>query len=94
MIIRIVRMTFLPEKTGEFLEIYNKSKNKIRHSTGCHHLELWQDIENPNVFSTYSLWDDVRALETYKQSEFFRNTWRQTKVLFAEKPLVQSYQKA
>ncbi len=79
-------MTFLPEKTEDFLAIFNTSKNKIRNFDGCLHLELWQDADNPNVFTTHSHWENAEALENYRQSELFKTTWANTKVLFAEKP--------
>ncbi len=50
MIIRIVKMTFVPEKVNEFLEIFNSSKQLIRNFAGCSHLELLNDINSPNVF--------------------------------------------
>lgn len=90
MIVRIVRMTFVPEKTEAFLEIFNGSKSKIRSFPGCHHLELWQDTSAPEVFTTYSHWENEEALEKYRHSELFKNTWAKTKVLFAAKPVAWS----
>ncbi|WP_028667914.1 putative quinol monooxygenase [Runella zeae] len=87
MLIRIVRMTFVPEKVGEFLAIFEQSKRQIRAMKGCHHLELWQDYTLPNVFVTHSHWEDDNALNDYRNSELFRNTWSKTKVLFADKPV-------
>ena len=84
MLIRIVRMTFQPEKTGEFLEIFRNSKDRIRGFEGCHHVELLQDLNHPNVYSTYSLWDSEEALNHYRQSELFGSVWKPTKALFAE----------
>ncbi len=91
MLIRIVRMTFQPEKVHDFLAIFDHSKDHIRYFVGCHHLELLQDADNQAIFSTYSHWESAQALENYRQSEFFRNTWAATKILFAEKPLVFSH---
>lgn len=90
MIVRIVRMTFAPEKTEAFLEIFNGSKGKIRSFPGCHHLELWQDASAPGVFTTYSHWENEQALENYRRSELFKTTWAKTKVLFAAKPVAWS----
>ena len=86
MIVRIVRMTFAPGKTEAFLEIFNGSKSRIRSFPGCLHLELWQDASSPEVFITYSNWEDEHALENYRHSELFKTTWAKTKVLFAAKP--------
>ena len=75
-------MTFLPEKTDEFLEIFNHSKDKIRAFKGCKQVELLNDIHQPNVFFTHSVWDNEAYLEQYRQSELFKATWAKTKALF------------
>ncbi|CAH0996498.1 hypothetical protein EMA8858_02630 [Emticicia aquatica] len=87
MLIRYVRMTFLEQKTDEFQEIFNASKDKIRAMKGCQYLELMRDINQPNVFMTHSHWDTETDLNNYRDSELFKTTWAKTKVLFAEKPL-------
>lgn len=87
MLIRIVRMTFHEEKVGNFLAIFNDSKHKIRRFEGCQHLELLQDKNFPNIFSTYSYWESENHLNTYRDSELFKNVWTLTKVLFVEKPI-------
>ncbi len=80
-------MTFQVDKTKEFLLIFNSSKEKIRHFEGCLHLELWQDSQHPHIFTTYSHWRTADDLESYRHSALFEATWKQTKVLFSEKPL-------
>lgn len=85
MLIRIVRMTFQPDAVAEFEAIFNGSKDRIRAFPGCQHLELLCDLDQPNVFCTYSHWDGTEALEAYRQSELFKTTWAKTKELFAEK---------
>lgn len=92
-IIRIVRMTFLPEKTNEFQRIFEQCKNDIKSMPGCLHLELWQDTDQPNVFMTYSHWESEEALENYRRTEFFGLIWKKTKVLFADAPLAFSAEK-
>ena len=87
MLIRIVRMTFQPEKIEDFLTVFYSTKDKIRGFEGCRHLELWQDPEQPNIFMTHSHWDGPEALERYRHSELFKGTWAKTKPLFADKPL-------
>jgi len=93
MIIRIVRMTFEPGKTEVFLDIFNASENQIRMMSGCLHLELWKDIDQPNVFVTHSHWASVEALNTYRESEFFGKVWKETKALFIEKPVAFSVER-
>ncbi|MDX5325078.1 MAG: antibiotic biosynthesis monooxygenase [Bacteroidota bacterium] len=91
--IRIVKMTFEPERVQDFLTIFEASKEKIRAREGCKHLELWQDQKHENVFFTYSIWEGPEFLEMYRQSELFTNVWRDTKALFAEKAKAWSVEK-
>ncbi|UII24376.1 antibiotic biosynthesis monooxygenase [Fulvivirga ligni] len=91
MLIRIVRMTFKPESVETFLEVFNSSKNKIRSFPGCKHLELQRDYHNPNVYATYSHWEDDQALENYRHSELFKGVWAQTKIHFDDKPIAFSH---
>jgi quinol monooxygenase YgiN len=86
MIIRIVKMTFIPEKLSDFLELFNSSKYKIRNFDGCTHLELLNDIKNKNVFFTYSHWESEDHLNRYRNSALFETVWSATKKLFHEKP--------
>jgi quinol monooxygenase YgiN len=93
MLIRIVRMTFQPEKVADFLDIFNQSKDKIRARAGCHRLELLRDLDQPNVYMTYSYWGDVQALNDYRDSELFKTTWAKTKILFSDKPVAYSVER-
>jgi len=86
MIIRIVKMTFAPEKVNDFLKLFTENKSRIAGFEGCTHLELWNDKENPNVFFTYSHWQDESFLEKYRNSELFNTVWGKTKILFSDKP--------
>ena len=87
MLIRIVRMTFIEEKIPEFMAVFTASKAQIRAFEGCQHLELLQDANQTNILMTYSHWENAQALENYRQSTLFKNTWAKTKILFAEKPI-------
>lgn len=86
MLKRMVKMTFQKDRIADFLAIFEESKNLIRNFPGCQHLELLHLENHPEVMFTFSLWDGPEALEVYRQSDLFRNTWSKTKVLFAEKP--------
>lgn len=85
MILRIVRMTFRPEATEAFLQLFEERKALIRHFEGCHHLELWRQAGRSDVFFTYSHWESEAHLDHYRFSELFKDTWARTKALFAEK---------
>lgn len=91
MLIRIVRMTFHEDKIDDFIKIFEKNKEAIRNQPGCKHLQLWQDKNHPNVFSTYSLWDNEDCLNQYRASETFGKVWPATKALFKEKPVASSH---
>ena len=87
MLIRIVKMTFKPEETSRFLELFEQIKEKIRNVEGCEYLELMEDYDDPNSYSTYSKWQDEQVLEAYRQSELFDGVWANTKTMFAKKPI-------
>lgn len=86
MINRIVKMTFHPDKVETFKGIFESSKEKIRSFAGCHYLALHQDINSPNIFFTYSKWESESHLNAYRESELFKTTWQNTKILFEAKP--------
>ncbi len=83
MVVRIVKMTFAPEHMARFQELFNGWKPRIRGFSGCRHLELLHDVDDPCVFFTYSHWDGPADLENYRRSEVFADVWPQTKALFA-----------
>ncbi|GFD76649.1 MULTISPECIES: putative quinol monooxygenase [Tenacibaculum] len=93
MFVRIVKMSFQPEKIEEFLNTFNSKKEFIRNSPGCRLLELYRDKTNPNIFFTYSYWDTEQDLENYRNSDLFKGVWAQTKVLFNDKPFAWSVDK-
>ncbi|MEK6153537.1 antibiotic biosynthesis monooxygenase [Flavobacteriaceae bacterium 3-367] len=86
MLVRIVKLTFKKENIVSFEQIFKETKNTIRNFSGCSFLELYQDMNDPNVFFTYSYWDSEKDLEAYRNSDFFKQVWSRTKPLFAEKP--------
>ncbi|MEO9806668.1 MAG: antibiotic biosynthesis monooxygenase family protein [Reichenbachiella sp.] len=91
MIIRVVRMTFREDAIDDFLQIFDKSKEKIRAFEGCNHLQLLSDAHAPNVYSTYSIWNNEDGLNAYRDSDLFGQVWPETKRLFAASPVAHSY---
>ncbi len=79
-------MTFKPEFVEEFKALFHSKKELIAAMEGCSHVELLQDADNTTIFFTYSLWDDPKYLEAYRNSELFKDVWAKTKVLFDAKP--------
>jgi len=79
-------MTFREEAVDTFVsEVFEESKDRIRAFPGCRHMELLRQIQPSNVLFTLSYWDDETALNAYRASELFAQTWKKTKALFAEK---------
>ena len=87
MLTRIVRMTFKVDEVDKFLIVFEESKLKIRSMKGCTHLELMQDYNLANSFSTYSCWESENDLNNYRNSTVFKDVWARTKVLFSDKPI-------
>lgn len=85
MIVRVVKMVFVPEAVPVFLALFEERKEQIRHFKGCKHLELWRESGTEQVYFTYSHWENEAALNHYRFSDFFKDTWGKTKALFAEK---------
>ena len=85
MLTRIVQMTFEPENIPSFERIFRESSDQIRAFPGCLKLDLLQDLSNPAVFITCSIWESEAHLEAYRNSEFFRQVWGKTRQLFARK---------
>ena len=86
MFVRIVKLSFAEENIATFLANFETVKFKIRNFKGNQLLELYQDKTNPNVFFTYSYWDNESDLENYRNSDLFKGVWAKTKPLFNAKP--------
>jgi quinol monooxygenase YgiN len=86
MITRVVKMTFRPEMVNEFVQLLKINKSRIAGFKGCLHLEIFQTINNPCVFFTYSKWENEENLNEYRNSDLFEKVWGQTKIMFSEKP--------
>lgn len=86
MVTRIVKMTFKENAIPDFLEIFKENHKIIWNYEGCDQLILVQDITDKRIFFTISRWTSENALLSYRKSDFFRNTWQKTRLLFEEKP--------
>ncbi|RMF56338.1 MAG: antibiotic biosynthesis monooxygenase [Bacteroidetes bacterium] len=86
MLIRLVRMTFRPDRLADFLRLFDETAPHIRAAPGCLHLELWQDLRYSNILTTHSHWASEEDLEAYRDSALFRATWARTRPLFAAPP--------
>ena len=86
MIVRIVKMTFKPDLTEEFINLFENYKLNIRNSQGCEYLQVLQDNKKSNIIFSYSYWSDEKDLDNYRKSEVFREVWPKTKALFEAEP--------
>ena len=86
MIKRIVAMELQPGTEGRFLDIFDGAKARIRAMEGCLGLEvLRSETEQQVSIWTISLWQNEEALEHYRNSALFKQTWTAVKPLFAGK---------
>lgn len=90
-LIRLVHMTVRPDERDAFLEHFDDAAPRIRAFEGCRRLELWQGERFPNVCTAFSLWTGEEALERYRRSALFRETWAKVKPLFAAAPVARSH---
>jgi len=79
-------MEFQPAHVDDFLAHFSAVRGLIRNYPGVQHLELRRDASHSNVYYTYSIWNGVNDLESYRQSDLFKQAWAQAKAWFAEKP--------
>ena len=93
MITRVVKLEFQQEQIETFLSHFEQVKWSVATFPGCRGMKLIQDIKNPCVVMTYSIWENETALNQYRDSELFKSVWSYTKTLFAEKPVAFSSKK-
>lgn len=86
MINRIVKMSFDPGRTDDFIKLFEERRHAIAHFEGCKGVKLLRDVQQTNIFFTYSLWESETALEKYRNSDLFNTVWAQTKQWFNDKP--------
>ncbi|MDB5225929.1 MAG: antibiotic biosynthesis monooxygenase [Bacteroidota bacterium] len=93
MIIRIVKLTMRESDIASFKGYFQTVCDIIRRQPGCNSLQAWQDIHNPDIFFTYSIWDREDDLEAYRNSAFFLQFWKTVKPWFRDKAEVWTFNK-
>lgn len=83
MLTRVVKMQFEPSFIEDFKIIFNEVKPLIANFEGCLGVKLLQHETASDIFFTISYWEDVMALENYRNSALFKNTWVKVKINFA-----------
>lgn len=84
MITRIVKLHFQKGQRDLFLSTFNETKMKVATFEGCRGMRLLNDLKNPDVFFTYSRWDNESCLENYRKSALFKTIWSSIKPSFEE----------
>lgn len=79
-------MGFKAEHCSDFEVFTAEIRPTILSFDGCRHMHVWRDINSPNTYFTYSVWDSEEHLNRYRESDFFKKTWAQTKQWFSERP--------
>ena len=93
MIQRIVKLTFKEEHSEEFAHFFTEVKEQIEANRGCNEVRLLRDVNNRNIFFTYSFWDTEDDINTYRKSELFGKVWPKVKKWFDDKPEAWSVEK-
>jgi heme-degrading monooxygenase HmoA len=78
-------MHFREEAVESFFRLFWEVYPRISTFPGCGGVKLLRDKNVPEIFFTYSTWNDENALEAYRKSELFADTWARTKALFAHR---------
>ena len=89
----MVKMSFHPHLAKDFLNLFEEKKERIANFKGCTHLELLRDTNAQSSYMTYSHWESEEALNNYRKSDFFSETWIATKKLFDAKPEAVSWKR-
>ena len=85
MITRIVKIHLQEDFLNDFAQAFNSSKPIILSFPGSISVELLQDSVHSNIVFTHSRWQSIDDLENYRNSDFFLNTWKRVKPMFAHK---------
>ena len=75
-------MDIKPGHVQDFISIFQGVKGKIISQSGCISLQLFHDVKSPNFIFTVSRWSSQEALEDYRSSPFFQETWTKVKLYF------------
>lgn len=79
-------MEFEEDRTDDFHQLFEEVKPRILKFPGCTEVQVCTDPDHSNVRYTLSHWDSNDSLNSYRNSAFFKTTWRKTKELFSGKP--------
>ncbi|MBK7969056.1 MAG: antibiotic biosynthesis monooxygenase [Bacteroidetes bacterium] len=85
MIIRIVKLSIVPDQISRFKAEFDWVSVLIRNFRGCSHLELLEDINVTGLVFKYSYWDEEKSRQDHQASEASKSTWSKVKPMFNAK---------
>ena len=88
--IRIVKMTLMPEKANTFIQVFREAQQQIQGFEGCKYTKLVKDLHDENTYFTISEWEHERYLNQYRESDFFAQVWKSAKTTFSDKAIAWS----
>jgi heme-degrading monooxygenase HmoA len=88
--IRIVKMTLLPEKVDTFIQVFVQAQQQIQSFEGCRYTKLVKDKHDETTYFTISEWEDEIYLNRYRDSDFFAQVWKAAKTTFSDKAIAWS----
>jgi quinol monooxygenase YgiN len=88
MIIVKIKMNALSEKRKEVLQTLLSTIEAIRQEKGCRRYQIFQNIENENVFSLVQEWETREDMEHHMKSDRF-SVLLGTKILLNEQQDIQ-----
>jgi len=86
MIIRVVKLNLRREGLDVFMSLFLPRSEHVRNFPGCQYLQLWKDVEKPDIYFSYSWWESPAHLEAYRKSEVYKEVWALLKSQFGDRP--------
>ena len=83
-------MELADAKAESFAAIFESRNPASIKAAGCHEVKLYKDKENEHCIFTISIWESEEALNTYRDSSFFKTTWSMVKPMLSKKAQVWS----
>ena len=69
----------------EYKIIFKTTQPLIENQAGCKSVSLKQNIHQPNMFFTYSIWKTEEDLNAYRDTDLFIQVWKKIKAHFTHK---------
>ncbi len=84
MVSRLVELQLKAENIDKAKILLSDIAPQVKAMPGCSHLEILMDLHDRCHITTYSHWDSEADLDTYRQTDTFKNFWAEVKPMFAK----------